>query len=321
MDDEIFHLPDIDRVCIFHIPKNAGTSLVTAVRNCYPHNYVRAKRGFSSHEALLEDLTDPDYGDKLGHIRNPASGLTGTELVIGHLNYGIHRLLGGRTLYVAFLREPVSRLQSLYQNYRRSRPNRLTVDGKLLSFVDFYAHLSNQERVDVYNEQAKILTGRFLHDDPTCMVSSPPGLSDEATSNVESSIFFTGLYERFDESIELLKALLGLPRLQVGHHNQGGYSFDRTGLAMADRKVVLRLNVPDPAAYLAAKSRFDRLSEYVRSLADRDALAERVGDWIRETEGTNPVPPMPIPASRPLDRAAAEVSGGTLDREHPTAEH
>jgi|GEM_PF-937882 len=304
MNDEVFHLPGVDRVCIFHIPKNAGTSLVRAIRACYPHNYVRAKRGFSSQEALLEDIDSPVYREKPGHLRNPDSGAVGTELVIGHLNYGIHRLLSGRTLYVAFLREPVSRLQSLYQNYRRSRPNRMTVNGELLSFVDFYVHLSNQERVDLYNEQAKILTGRFLHDDPACMVTNPPGLSEEARANLASGIFFTGLYERLEESIDILKALLGLPRLQVGHSNQGDYRFDRASLPKADRKTLLRLNTPDHETYMAAEAGFERLSAYVRSVDDRRHLAERVRDWVCETAGTNPVPPLPIPEAAAAGSAA-----------------
>lgn len=295
MNDEVFHLPGVDRVCVFHIPKNAGTSLVDAIRTCYPHNYVRAKRGFASHEALLGDLTNPAYREKPGHLRDPRSGAVGTELVVGHMNHGIHRLLEGRTLYVAFLREPVSRLQSLYQNYRRSRPNRMTVHGELLSFVDFYVHLSNQERVDVYNEQAKILTGRFLHDEPACMVSNPPGLSEEARRNLETEIFFTGLCERFEESVDILKALLGLTRLQVGHVNRGGYAFDRTGLPKVERKTLLRLNTPDHETYLAAEARFDRLAAYVRSIEDRDRLAERVRDWLAETAARNPVPPLPLP--------------------------
>lgn len=295
--DEVFHLPGVDRVCIIHIPKNAGTSLVGAFRACYPHNYVRAKRGFSSHEALLGDLSNPDYQQKRGHIRNQGSGVVGTELVVGHLNYGAHRLLPGRTLYVAFVREPVSRLQSLYQNYRRSRPNRLTVNGELLSFVDFYIRLSGQERVDLYNEQAKILTGRFLHDDPACMISNPPGLSEEARKNLESNIFLTGLCEHFEESVAMLKVLLGLPRLQVPHANKGDYQFDRASLPKADRKSLLRLNTADHEMYLAAVERFRRLSAYVRSVENRGDHVERLHDWIRETAvaGANPVPPLPVP--------------------------
>lgn len=300
MDDEVFRLQGVDRVFFFHIPKNAGMSMVDAIRTCYPRNYIRAKRGFDSHEQLLQDLASPDYLVKTGHIRNPQSGNSGTELVVGHLNYGIHRMLPGRSLYVAFLREPISRLLSLYHNYRRNRPNRLTVAGKLLPFVESYVHLSNQERVDVYNEQAKILTGRFLHDDPACMVSQPEGLGAEARRIIGSDIFFTGICEHFDESVDILKALLGLSRLQVAHINQGGYDFDRRSLSKIERKTLVRLNPADFEAYNAALEKFRRLAAYVRSVEDRACVAERVQDWILGTAAggaaSEPVPPLPVRA-------------------------
>lgn len=172
----------------------------------------------------------------------------------------------------------------------------MTVNGKFMSLMDYNAYLSDNPRGDMFNEQSKVLSGKFYYENDLCLDRCPDGVAEQAIENVENRIFFTGLHENLNESLRIMKALLGLDRLQVGHDNLGGYVFDADTISGADRKTLRRLHEADCELYDTAVRRYRSLTAGLRSIDDPQRVRELVQDWIRSTakdEGNGGlVPPM-----------------------------
>ena len=90
-----------------HIPKTAGTSLYRIFARQYPGG-----RLVQAYPPLAEDAREAAIA---------AIG-SGAEVFYGHLNFGVHRLLGVPGRYLSMLRHPVDRVAS-YLNHQRTHPH------------------------------------------------------------------------------------------------------------------------------------------------------------------------------------------------------
>lgn len=92
-----------------HIPKTAGTSMRSALESAVPAEKIL-------HLYPTEWAVDPSTLPDL-----PAERLTGIELVIGHIAFGVHEQLPGlSTVYATIVRDPVEQLLSHYYHYVRA---------------------------------------------------------------------------------------------------------------------------------------------------------------------------------------------------------
>lgn len=180
---------DYDNLIFLHIPKAAGSTLHPVLER---HYSKRSYRTISLPEQLEAFKEMPHAARR--HIR----------LLKGHMPFGMHAHLEGRSRYVTLLRHPAERVVSHYY-YVKRRPGHYLhhhiADG--MNLADFAsAGLSGE----LDNGQVRLLSG---HDQDI-----PPGqctrdLLDNAQRNIEQHFAVAGLTERFDESLALMAITLG----------------------------------------------------------------------------------------------------------------
>lgn len=141
-----FDQPTANPVVIhLHIPKAAGTSLNSALGAAFKD---RKRFAYTDANAAQLAVWKPEDRHAL-------------DLVFGHLDYGIHRLLRENYLYVFILRRPIERLMSLYAyiERREDHPLNRLVAGK--SFGDFLrlAETNRDLRSDIDNNQVRMIAG------------------------------------------------------------------------------------------------------------------------------------------------------------------
>lgn len=180
---------DYDNLIFLHIPKAAGSTLHPVLER---HYSKRAYRTISLPEQLEAFKQLPEAERR--HIR----------LLKGHMPFGMHRWLKGRSRYVTLLRHPAERVVSHYY-YVKRRPghylhHHIAAGMGLAEFAS--AGLSGE----LDNGQVRLLSG---HDQDI-----PPGqctrdLLDTAQRNIEQHVAVAGLTERFDESLVLMASVLG----------------------------------------------------------------------------------------------------------------
>ena len=132
--------------------------------------------------------------------------------VMGHLGYGAHRIFASPCRTFTILREPRARLISLWRHAV------VTPDAyyhKAARGLSFSAFLAKNRPLEIDNGLV-----RFLSGDPAgvnvFINPKPFGTLDQsdlqrALSNLEHELAGFGLVEQFDQSLLLMKPLLGLP--------------------------------------------------------------------------------------------------------------
>lgn len=169
-------------VIFLHVPKAAGQTLNAILARKYD---PRATMVITDPSSVVRAL------DREG--RPPA-------LVRGHVPYGIHEKIGIDAQYITMLREPVTRVVSVYRFVRRSpdHPLHKIVRKNGMTLRDFVAN--DLDREDVVNGQTRLIAGRSDADpDSAALVRAKQHLRDMAA---------VGIVERFDESIMLFRESL-----------------------------------------------------------------------------------------------------------------
>jgi hypothetical protein len=171
-----------DRVIFIHIPKAAGQTINSIVVRQYPRCKILHVEG------------------GVGRARIPPfDGRCEAKLVIGHVHFGLHGDLPGSSSYMTMLREPVSRVLSLY-HYIVSTPQHI-LHSRLadISLLDFAMGSAAAEEIE--NGQTRQIAG--------VTDGSPDSRSlAAAKQNLLESFVAVGIMERFDESLILFKRRL-----------------------------------------------------------------------------------------------------------------
>jgi hypothetical protein len=170
-----------------HIPKAAGLTLSVVMQRHYKRSEIiefnTLKRGI----------------DSFGEV--PREERARAKLVLGHLHYGVDRWLPSNTGYIAVLRDPVSRVVSLYRYILREprHPLHRTLVASRVSLEKFVE--TGVDKTQVENGQTRQLAP-VLDRDPT-------GEDAEIALRNLQSFVVVGLTEQFDESLILMKRQLG----------------------------------------------------------------------------------------------------------------
>ena len=180
-----------------HIPRTAGTTLNTILKNNFAPEEILTVYHKSEYEA---------------HSAHSADELRRIRLIQGHLlleKYDPPTMYGLPVKVFTFLREPVERLISEYA-FLRSWPEnhlyRYLADNK----VSFSEYVSSGEKELYYrgkNFMTRCISGM---DDRR---EYPTRALARAKMHLEKSFVFVGITERFTESLVLLADVLGLTNL------------------------------------------------------------------------------------------------------------
>lgn len=199
--DSTQHFPDLspEHFIIFvHIQKTAGMTMQQALRRRFgPTLFQRALWRITKDPRLSGSLRQAMEARKMGD-----------RFFAGHVGFGAHQFLPCPSLYMTFVRSPVSRILSLYR-YSRAAPNAYYHRQAMQYNLEDFVFKSGLMELD--NGQTRMLAGS---DGDLFMNRRPVGGVDEeilnrAKHNIRNNFFFVGLQERFNESFLLWARKIG----------------------------------------------------------------------------------------------------------------
>ena len=217
-----------------HIPKAAGTTLHSVLEKHYP-------------PASQVSIYDPEQAARvLPHW--PLERREAIRLLKGHVVFGLHRYLVGKTTYITFVRDPVDRIASHYYYVRRMPAHYLyqQVMSRNMSLAD-YAAAGLSDELD--NGQVRMLAG-VLSAETVPVGSCDPRLLELAKQNIEGHFAVAGITERFDASLALMAVRLGWDWVpSYKHLNVSDNRPDKGQIDAATRDSIERANPLDCELY------------------------------------------------------------------------
>ncbi|UKM63635.1 sulfotransferase family protein [Flavobacteriaceae bacterium GSB9] len=180
-----------------HIHKSGGTSLMNTIDVNYNKKNIHVING-KTYRASYQDFKgkDKSYRNKI-------------DLLRGHHFFGSHKYLRGNAMYFTMLREPVSRLCSLY-NYLLEIDLYKPINEEKMSFKTF---LESGLAMAADNGMTRMLTNHDFDKVPNGEVNE--NLSEEAIENLENYFVAVGLTEHFEASLELFKTKLDWKKIPI----------------------------------------------------------------------------------------------------------
>jgi hypothetical protein len=218
-----------------HIPKTAGTTL----------NLILMRQFIGQ---PVYELYDPEPIARFYAL--PQAERDRYACLIGHVRFGLHRLLSGESRYITMLRDPVERAVSAYYFVRKLDDHPHRADAHTLSLVDFVAKYHHGQRQTRMLTSAEDFAEETRPRDPL-----PPGALDVALHNLETQIAVFGLTEQFDLSLLLFQRALGWDNVHYVGRNANAArprQFDATTEAQ-----LRELCATDIALYDFARARFE----------------------------------------------------------------
>lgn len=234
-----------EHLIFVHIPKTAGSTFLQVVKRQYRKNEFLYLHLTEEDKVLLDAMTD--------------DAKRGIKCLSGHIRYGYHRYLPGSYGYITFLRHPVKRVVSLYYYILRNKHHyfheRMVSDK--LSLEEF-VNLPYEVYGEISNQQTGLLSSYPEPGDPL----------DTAKDNI-SKFLFTGITERFDESLLLLSRKAGWKNIYYNPSNISKNYEIRQVLTDKVKEKILERNDLDMRLYTFAYELLERaITEYGSSFED-----------------------------------------------------
>lgn len=180
---------DYDNLIFLHIPKNAGATLHPVLERHYGR---RARHSVTRCE------------DVEAFKRLPQARRDRIRLLKGHMPFGMHEYLTGRSAYITLLRDPAERVVSHYY-YVKRRPDHY-LHHHIAAGMSLAEFASAGISGEMDNGQVRLLSG---HDQDIPCGECTRDLLDTAKLNIEKHFAVVGLKERYDESLVLMSLALG----------------------------------------------------------------------------------------------------------------
>jgi len=201
-----------------HIPKTAGTTLHQIIRQQYGEEHIfRAYIGVGA--ATLQE-----------HINNLQARLDQEyqqdqeiKLILGHVGFGLHEILGRDLTYITFLRHPIDRVISWYYHQQRIPTAKYYQECQYLSLKEL---IIQYQPIPTDNHQTRFVTGDSLREklglaNTINYECCNQELLEQAKENLRKYFLVVGIQEDFDNSLLLLQKSLGWQNISYARENVG----------------------------------------------------------------------------------------------------
>lgn len=220
------------RLLFLHLPKTAGSSFRRIIEKQYGPRAVWT----------IGDRTADDIDALVGL---PASRLDRIRAIVGHIPYGLHRLLPWPVDYVTILREPVDRVVSHF--YYASRMETSPLHQEVLATGgDLAAYVTRAPSQAYFNNGQTRLLGSA--DPKTAAPAGMPALI-AAKRRLAEEFAFIGLTERLDDFVTALAAAYDWRRPKLRWHNRGSNRPPLAAIPAETRQTIERFNALDIDLY------------------------------------------------------------------------
>ncbi len=241
-------------IIFLYIPKTAGTTLHRIIERQYaPEDIISF--GPDAHQSIA-DFKALSLERRV-QIR----------MLKGHMAFGLHRYFPAdrhRPVYFTLMRDPIERVISHYYHVLRDPTHYLypyTEEGQL-GIADF---LKSKVPVMLNNGQTRLLSGRW-EDVPFGECDAE--MLEIAKRNLHEHFILVGLTERFDETLCLLRSLLGW-RNDISYvpRNVGDNRPQRDRMSPETLDAISETNQLDIALYAYAEQLFEEKVQQSPNLA------------------------------------------------------
>ena len=224
-----------------HIPKTAGSTLFAILKRQYPFAFIHPHVG--TWKYVFEFKRLPEWKrERIG-------------VLAGHLPFGVHKYLPQPSVYITLLRDPIERAISDYYYVLRTPDNYFYKDvtTQHMSLEEFVASGCNGKYLNLDNGQTRLLSGMVDVGFGQCTLK----MLKDAKENLREYFAVVGINERFDETVMLMKKVLGWTTLP--YYVRENVTSDRPGkedIPEDTLKVIEKRNELDLDLYTFAKEMF-----------------------------------------------------------------
>jgi len=194
-----------------HIPKTGGTTLRDIIQRQYRSEKILMIPKLEESESILKEVS--------------TSQIKQLKLIQGHLKYGIHNHFHRRAKYFAIIRDPINRVLSTYYYVlnQKNNPQNLSTTNNQMTIYDFVQSGVNPFLI---NGQTQLISGKTGDIDNPIIESEE--LFSLAKENIENDFLFLGITEMFDETILILKNMLGwhMPYYSIANRTKKKPNYD-----------------------------------------------------------------------------------------------
>ena len=194
-----------------HIPKTGGTTLRDIIQRQYRAEKILMIPKLEESENILKEVS--------------TSQINQLKLIQGHLKYGIHNHFHRRVKYFSIIRDPINRVLSTYYYVlsQKNNPQNLSTSNNQMTIYDFVQSGVNPFLI---NGQTKLISGKTGNIDNPIIESEE--LFSLAKENIENDFLFLGITEMFDETILILKNMLGwhMPYYSIANRTKKKPNYD-----------------------------------------------------------------------------------------------
>lgn len=251
-----YTLTDEDQLCFVHIPKTAGTSLLTILDQQFSADETCEHR----HAETILDL--------------PQAELDKYRLIRAHGTFRqFEKVCKPSSIFITMLREPIDRVLSTYYYLTTSPENFYYNQVKAMGLKEFI-NWDSRDRWIIDNHQTRLITG-------TNLISQTPDLN-EAKRIIRDRFKFVGLLERFTDSIQLLSYIFGWQFAEENRKvNITSTRPKKTELASQIIDDIKAINQLDIELYNYAAQLFEEQYKLMRLLKQSDQQYEDAASRIR----------------------------------------
>jgi|AntRauTorckE5430_2_1112549.scaffolds.fasta_scaffold00829_2 hypothetical protein len=199
----------MEKLIFLHIPKSAGSTILPIFKRQY-------KR-----DSFFVPGNHPD----LSAIKEKLASTSSLRLCFGHMDFGMHDVVGQPYKYATILRDPIERVISQYYYVKRQPKHHLYNQAFEKNNFSLAEYVESGLSTELNNGQVRILIGaggfhKNLHTKHNILFGKcKPWMLEEAKLNIEKYFVFCGLQEYFDESLVLMKKELNWKK-HIGYVSQ-----------------------------------------------------------------------------------------------------
>lgn len=236
----------MEKLIFLHIPKSAGSTLQLIFKKQHKEN------------AFFIDGNHPDL-----NVIKQEFVSRNIRLCYGHMDFGMHEVIGQAYKYATIIRDPIERVISQYYYVKRQPKHHLYNYAFKENNFSLAEYVEQGLSTELNNGQVRILIGAGgFHKNFHTKYDIPfgkcePWMLEEAKLNIEKHFVLCGLQEYFDESLVLMKKELrwnwdiGYVSQNITHRRKKGSELDSKTL-----KIIRDTNALDIELYDWVKANF-----------------------------------------------------------------